>query len=342
MALNYSSNPTLVDIARRLDPDGSVAQVAEVLQKYNEILDDIIWVEGNLPTGNQSTIRTSKPTPVFRLLNAGVTPAKSTSGQIVDPCAIIETRSHVEKAVAELNGNVSAFRLSEDVAFIEGMMDTLSTALIYGDVSKNPEQFNGLAPRYFSISGNYTTSPNIIDGLGTGVDNTSVWLLCWSERNVFGIYPKGSKAGLQQQDEGLLTILDPNDSTKYMKAYCTWFQWMCGICIKDWRSVVRIANLDVSNLLTAGDASDTSANLLKFMSMALDKLPPNMAGRKVFYMNETVRSMLRVKMLDKSNLLLRMEEVQGLSIPRPDGVLTFLGTPCRRIDAILNTESQVT
>lgn len=342
MALNYTGFPTLLDIARRLDPNGGIAMVAEVLQKYNEILDDIPWIEGNLPTGHQSTIRTSKPTPVFRLLNAGVQPAKSTTGQIVDTCAILETRSHVEKAVAELNGNVAAYRLSEDVAFIEGMMDTLSTALIYGDVTKNPEQFNGLAPRYFSISGNYTTSPNIIDGGGTGVDNTSVWLLCWDPRNIFGIYPKGSKAGLQQEDEGLLTILDPNDSTKYMKAYCTWFQWMCGICIKDWRSVVRIANLDVSNLLTSGDASDISANLLKLLSMALDKLPPNMTGRKVFYMNETVRSMLRVKMLDKSNLLLRMDEVQGLSIPRPDGVLTFLGTPCRRIDSILNTESQVT
>jgi hypothetical protein len=342
MALNYFNNPTLLDIARRLDPNGGVAQTAEVLQKYNEILDDIVWIEGNLPTGHQSTIRTSKPTPVFRLLNAGVTPAKSTTGQIVDTCGILETRSHVEKAVAELNGNVSAFRLSEDIAFIEGMMDTLANTLIYGDVSKNPEQFNGLAPRYFSIIGNYTTSPNIIDGGGTGVDNTSVWLVCWDSRTIFGIYPKGSKAGLQQEDEGLLTILDPNDSTKYMKAYCTWFQWMCGIAIKDWRSVVRIANLDVSNLLTSGDSSDVSANLLKLMSMALDKLPPNMTGRKVFYMNETVRSMLRVKMLDKSNLLLRMDEVQGLSIPRPDGVLTFLGTPCRRIDAILNTESQVT
>jgi hypothetical protein len=341
MALLQSNNTTLLDIARRLDPNGAIAMVAEVLQKYNEILDDIPWIEGNLPTGHQTTIRTSKPTPVFRLLNSGVTPAKSTTGQIVDTCAILETRSHVEKAVAELNGNTAAYRLSEDVAFIEGMMDTLATALIYGDVTKNPEQFNGLASRYFSIGGGYTTSVNILDGGGTGSDNTSVWLVCWEGRNIFGIYPKGSKAGLQQQDEGLLTILDPNDSTKYMKAYCTWFQWMCGLCIRDWRSVVRICNLDVSDLNTTGDTVDTSANLLKFMSMALDKLPPNMTGRKVFYMNETVRSMLRVKMLDKSNLLLRMEEVQGLSIPRPDGVLTFMGTPCRRIDAILNTESQI-
>src|ERR1035437_8488846 len=205
MALLSNTNTTLLDIARRLDPNGSIAMVAEVLQKYNEILDDIPWQEGNLPTGNQTTIRTSKPTPTFRLLNAGVVPAKSTTGQIVDTCAILETRSHVEKAVAELNGNVAAYRASEDVAFIEGMMDTLSTALIYGDVSKNPEQFNGLASRYFSISGGYTTSGNLIDGGGSGVDNTRILLGCLDSCKILCFFPKGSKAGLQQQDEGLLT-----------------------------------------------------------------------------------------------------------------------------------------
>lgn len=342
MAALSSNLPTLFDVTRRLDPNGTIADIGEVLTQYNEILDDIGWKEGNLPTGEQMTVRTNKPTPTFRLLNQGVVPNKSTTGQIVETCAIMEDRSHVDVDIALLNGDAAAFRLSEDVAIVQAMSDTLASTLIYGDTSVDPEQFNGLASRYFSKTATHVTSSQIIDAGGTGSDNTSIWLLCWSPQTVYGIYPKGSKAGLLQVDEGIQTLLTNATTGAYMRAYVTFFQWKCGFAIKDYRAVVRICNIDISDLETASNSTDTSANILKYMSMALDKLPPNMAGRKVFYMNERVRSMLRVKMLDKSNLLLRLDEVKGLSIPRPDGVLTFMGVPCRRIDAILNTEAQIT
>jgi hypothetical protein len=326
-----------------MDPNGTIADVGEVLQQYNEILDDIGWKEGNLPTGEQMTVRTSKPTPTFRLLNGGVVPNKSTTGQIVETCAIMEDRSHVDVDVANLNGDAAAFRMSEDVAIIQAMSDTLATTLIYGDTSVDPEQFNGLASRYFSKTATHVTSTQIIDAGGTGADNTSIWLCCWSPQTIYGIFPKGSKAGLVQIDEGIQTLLVNTSTGAYMRAYVTFFQWKCGFAIKDYRSIVRICNIDISDLETASDSSDTSANILKYMSQALDKLPPNMAGRKVFYMNERVRSMLRVKMLNKSNLLLQMQELKSAgTVPRPDGVLTFLGVPCRRIDAILNTETRIT
>lgn len=335
--------PTLLDVTRRLAPGGGVDVVAEILQQYNEILDDLPWVEGNLPTGHQTTIRTSKPTPTFRLLNQGVVPVKTTTGQIVDTCAILEARNHIDKDLAMLNGNTAAFRLSEDKAIIQSMGDTLADTLIHGDVSVNPERFNGLASRYFSLNSANTTYANVIDGGGTGSDNTSIYLVCWSPDKVFGIYPKGSQAGLQQRDLGEQSIVDPNTTGAYMQALVSWYQWKCGICIRDWRYVVRIANIDVSALLTASDSVDSSANLFKLMSKALDRIPP-MGGdyRPVFYCNETVRSMLRVKMLDKANVSLQLSEVKGASIARPQGVLTFMGVPVRRIDSITNAEDAVT
>jgi hypothetical protein len=336
--------PTLLDVARRLDPNGSIAAVAEVLTNYNDILDDIPWTEGNLPTGHQTTIRTSKPTPTFRLLNQGVVPAKSTTGQVVDTCAIIENRSHVDVDLANLGGNAASFRMSEDKGIMQGMSDSLADTLIYGDVSVNPEKFNGLAARYYSLeSDDVTTSANVIDAGGSGSDNTSIWLVCWSPDKVFGIYPKGSKAGLQMEDRGIQDILTDSSTNAYMKAYVSWFQWKCGLCIRDWRYVVRIANVDVSDLLTAGDASDTSANIEKKMMQALDKLPPDANIRPVFYMNETVRSMLRVKMYNKSNAYLTLDrDITGQGIARPQGTLKFQGVPCRRIDSILSTESALT
>lgn len=336
--------PTLLDVARRTAPGGGIDTIAEILQEYNEFLDDIPWVEGNLPTGHQTTVRTSKPTPTFRLLNGGVVPVKTTAGQIVDTCAILEARNHIDKDLAMLNGNTAAFRMSEDKGIIQSMGDTLADTLIYGDVSVDPEKFNGLATRYFSLAtATYNTASQVIDAGGTGSDNTSIYLVCWAPDKVFGIYPKGSAAGLQHEDRGVQDILVDTTTGAYMRALVSWYQWKCGICVRDPRYVVRIANIDVSALLTAGDSSDSSANILKFMSMALDKIPPvGNSGRMAFYMNETVRSMLRVKMLDKTNLALSLNDLKLSSIPRPQGSLTFQGVPCRRVDALTVAESRIT
>lgn len=338
-----SSRSTILDVAKAMDPDGKIAKVAAVLQLYNDILDDIPWVEGNLPTGNQTTIQTSKAVPVFRLLNAGIVPTKSTTGQIVDACAIMENRNQIDVNVAQLNGNTEAFRMTQDTPMIAGFSDLLATTLIYGDSSVNPSQFNGLATRYFSLGSTYTTSAQLIDGGGTGVDNTSIWLVCWGEGMVNGIYPKGSQAGLQYKDLGITDYLSNATTGAILRVYSSWMQWLCGISVSDYRYVVRICNIDVSNLLTAGDASDTSANILKLMSRAIDLLPPGMNYRPVFYMNQTVRGMLRVKMQDKSNILLTLEQLSGGAdnvTRRP--VLTYQGIPCRRIDALTLTEAQIT
>ena len=115
-----------------------------------------------------------------------------------------------------------------------------------------------------------------------------------------------------------------------------------GIAVDDYRYVVRVCNIDVSALKTAGDTSDTSANIIKMMVMALGKLPPRAGVRPVFYMNETVQTMLAVKLLDKANVWLSMGEIKGTPVFRPDDILKFQGVPCRRIDSILDTETRIT
>jgi hypothetical protein len=334
--------PTLLDWARRIDPDGKIAKVAEILNQYNEILDDLPFIEGNLPTGHKTTVRANIPTPTWRLLNRGVVPVKSTSNQITETCGMLEAYSEIDKDLAMLNGNTADFRLSEDKAIIEGMGQALATALIYGDVSTNPEQFTGLAPRYYAVSG-ATTSTNVIDAGGTGSDNTSIWLVGWSDNTIHGIFPKGSQAGLAFKDLGEVTVYDGQSfpgAGRY-QAFRSHYQHKVGIAVRDWRFVVRICNIDISNLETAGDTSDTSANLFKYMSMALDKFPPVGSVRPVFYMNQRVRAMLRVKLISKSNLWLSLDDMKGPSgITRP--TLNFQGVPCRRVDAITNAESRIT
>ena len=332
-----SSWPTLLDVSRSLAPDGSIAQVAEVLQETNDMLDDIPWYEGNLPTGHQSSIRTSLPTPSFRLLNAGVVPAKATMGMIVDPCAILEARHHIDVDLAMLNGNTAAYRKSQDAAFIEGFNQTLMDTIVYGDITSNPEQFNGLDSRYYSLTGE-ATSAQVITASGGTTNNTSIWLVGWGQNKAFMVYPKGSKAGLQFEDRGIQDVVTNTSTGAWMRAYISWFQWKAGLVVADYRYVVRVANINTTGLLTTSDATDTSANIIKLMAQAVAKLP-NLSGiRPVFYMNNTVASMLAVKMMDKGNVYLTMGEIQNSPIVRPQPTLKFMGIPCRRCDAILNTE----
>lgn len=337
-ALN-ATRPTLLDIARRLDPDGKIAAVAEVLNEFNEVLDDIPFVEGNLPTGHKVTVRSSLPTAAFRKLNQGTNRTKSTTEQVTETCGIMDAYSEIDEDVALINGNVNDFRFSEDLAHIESLNQKFCTTLIYGDTSDNPEEFLGIAPRYVNLSGD-TTSDQIIDAGAEGSDNTSIYLVGWHPSVITGIYPKGSQAGLKVEDKGKLTVYDSSNNP--FEAFVTHYKWKCGIAIKDYRCVIRIANIDISDLETADDDTDDSANILKYMSMALDKLPPMGMLKPVFYCNNRVRSMIRVKLLGKANTYITLKDwqtpISGFNRP----TLAFQGVPIRRVDAITNTETLLT
>jgi hypothetical protein len=197
---------TLADWAKRLDPDGKVPTVVELLSQTNDILTDMLWIEGNLPTGHRTTVRTGLPTVAWRLLNAGITPSKSTTAQIDEHAGMLEAWSEVDVDLANLNGNVNSFRLSEAMAFLEAMNQEMARVLFYGNSGLNPEQFTGLATRYSTISGASNAS-HVISGSGSGSDNSSVWLVGWSANTICGIFPKGSKAGIVHEDYGVQTVV---------------------------------------------------------------------------------------------------------------------------------------
>jgi hypothetical protein len=332
--------PTVFDIASRSNPDGKIATIAEVLHQMMPILDDIYFVEANNGASHISTLRKSIPTPTWRLFNQGVVSTKSGTKQISDTCGMLEAYSEVDKKLADLNSNMEAFRMSEDKAQIEGMNNSVASTLFYGDTDVYPERFIGLAPRYYLSTA--TTGENIIKAGGSGDDNTSIWLVTWGENATHGIYPKGLPAGLQYQNLGEVTAIDADNNGKY-QAYRSHYSWDIGLTVRDWRANVRIANIDVSDLNTAGDATDNSANILKYMSIATDLVPDeHQNAKQVFYVNRTVMSMLKIKLMEKSNVNLTLEDITG-----PNGVqrkvLHFMGIPVRRVsnDILLNTESTV-
>ena len=338
MATLSTSNLTLADWAKRSDPDGRVPIVAELLSQSNEILDDCVFKEGNLPTGERVVIRTGLPGVYWRALNQGIPSTKSTTAQIDEACGILEARSEVDKDLAMLNGNTAQFRLSEDTAFLEAMNQTQAETLFYGNPGTDPKKFLGLAPRYSSLSAD--NAVNILSAGGSGSDNASVYLVVWGDNTVYCPFPKGSKAGLTHEDLGEQTVYN-SDGTR-LQAFATRYQWKNGLVVKDWRYVVRICNIDISDLLgqTSTQASTASTALIKLMARALYRIPNMAMGRAAFYMNRTVHSGMAISALDKSQSVLSIQE--GLSqFGSAQSYLSFLGVPLRRVDALLNTESAV-
>ncbi len=338
MATLSTSNLTLADWAKRSDPDGRVPIVAELLSQSNEILDDCVFKEGNLPTGERVVIRTGLPGVYWRALNQGIPSTKSTTAQIDEACGILEARSEVDKDLAMLNGNTAQFRLSEDTAFLEAMNQTQAETLFYGNPGTDPKKFLGLAPRYSSLSAD--NAVNILNAGGSGSDNASVYLVVWGDNTVYCPFPKGSKAGLTHEDLGEQTVYN-SDGTR-LQAFATRYQWKNGLVVKDWRYVVRICNIDISDLLgqSSTQASTASTALIKLMARALYRIPNMAMGRAAFYMNRTVHSGMAISALDKSQSVLNIQD--GLSqFGSAQSYLTFLGVPLRKVDALLNTESVV-
>jgi len=339
MATIGNSVMTLSDIAKGLNPDGSVATVIELLAQRNAVLTDMLWREGNLPTGHRVTVRTGLPTVTWRLLNNGVPNSKSTKAQIDEACGLLEARSSVDVEIANLNGNVNATRLSEAMAFIEAMNQEFSSKLFYGNSGTAPEEFTGLAPRYAATAAN--NGSNILLAGGAGADNTSIWLVGWGENEICGIYPKGSTAGLVHQDLGEGDEFDANNN-RY-RAYMDRWVWKPGLAVKDWRYAVRIANVDISDLvgLTATQAPTASTSIIKLMSRAIDRIPNPTGVRLTFYANRTVMSHLRVLAMEKATNVLGIEAGLDQFGRRIMNDLSFLGIPVRMVDSILETESLV-
>jgi len=332
MAALNSNVLTLADWAKRLDPDGKTASIVELLSQTNEVLSDMLWVEGNLPTGHRTSVRTGLPTVAWRLINNGVQPSKSTTAQVDEACGILEAWSEVDKDLAMLNGNTATFRLSEAKAFIEAMNQEFVSTLFYGNSGTAPEEFTGLSIRYSDPTA--TNGENVLDAGGSGSDNASIWLVGWGENSISGIFPKGSKAGLIHEDLGEVTVeVSAGISGNRMRAYQDHWQWKCGIALKDWRYVVRIGSIDVSNLV----AKTSAADLIELMIKAVHRIPMLAGVKPVFYMNRTLFQMLDIQRRDDviSGGGLSYKDVDGVIVP------TFRGIPVRKVDALVENEAAV-
>lgn len=349
MAATGASNTyDLISWAKTRDPDFKSAMIAELLNQSNEMVQDMVWLEGNLPTGHRITQRTALPITYTRSINQPVQVSRGQTAQIDEVTSIMETWAEYDKDLISLWSDEAQFLYYQSLAYYESITEKWGGLFWYGDPSTDGTQFLGMAPRYASLTASTAANAqNVLDGGGSGSVNTSLWLITHAPYSMHGIFPKGTPAGINHQVNENVVIQGTTGigGTRLLGHQERW-QWKAGIALWDWRWCVRIANIDVTNLRSQVGATDLTENMVKALYLTPSiATPPSttgnpqtsiaIPGKQVFYCNRTVRSALHLQMLNKTNNQLTMEDWYGRK------VLHFMGIPVRNSDQLLNTEATV-
>ena len=337
------TNPSLADVLSRTDPDGNISTIIEVAEKSNPIVRHATYQECNDGSKHRTVIRTGIPEPAFRRYNQGVQPSKSTTAPVEDTTGMIEDYCEVDKALADLSGNASGFRATEAAAKMQGFNNFVARNLFYGSTNVTPEGFMGLDARYNDPT--VASGRQLVNGGGTGSDNTSAWFVTWGPRGAQLLYPKGSSVGFQHKDLGEATKQEGSGTSRRLQqVYNAHMKWDIGMTLGDWRSCSRVCNIDVSEL---SSNAATGADLLDLLidaeeeldtatSVGVDMDGNLVQGKTVLYVSRTVAKFLRKQALNKANVNLTVEQVAGRRV-------TMWGEyEVARIDAISETEAAIT
>lgn len=328
--------PTLLDLAQ-MPENKDAADVINLLAALNPILQDAPAFPCNDGTRHKTTMKTGLPSVSWGKLYQGIQASKGSKQTVVDVTGFVESAAQIDQRlvdVFEKAEDKASMRLEEANDHLEAMAQEMATAIFYHDPSTDPSKPMGFAPRF-----NLSTAENgnqIIKGGGAGNDNSSIWLITWGKQANHLIYPKGSMAGVKRMDRGLVPVSDASGNTYF--AYREEFAAHFGLSVRNWQYVVRVCNIDISDLTT--DAS-TGAYLVDLMTEAYYRHKGRRVnlGKTFFYANTTIVKYLDYQARKKTsiNLFLGLMDTGA----NAKEVLQFRGIPIHESDAILNTEATV-
>ena len=309
--------------------------IVEMLDRSTPLIEDMAFRNGNQVDGHMFKVRAGLPGVTFRAINEGVVPTRSSSKVVRETCAMLEAVSEIDKKLVDLEDTGAAqalFRLQEASAFVEAMGQRFASEVWYGDTGFEPKGIMGLSKRYGSLTG--PANEYIIDCGGTGNDNASIWLIVHSTESFFGVVPKNGKIGLQHKASGVIDLIDADNNGTY-EGYRDRFQWDVGVCLKDYRQIVRACNIDVSDLNTFNTATNLAANLLEIVNEMTNRVWNLNAGRPVIYMNRTVKEHWEKQLLTSHYIEKNMDQATGKI------TTSYKGIPIHVDDMLLDTEGRV-
>ncbi len=321
--------PNITDISTRYTQDGKPLPIAEILTKRKPVFQDIPWVEANTTNGHRIGVETQLPEAVLRKLNAGVKPSTGKAADITEATAEFASLGQVDKVLAELSTNVSDFRVKKNGRHIEAIGQSFESQFFNGSKIQSAG-FVGLKERYADATGDL--SRQIIKLSGTGSNLTSIWVVGWGDDSVYGIYAKGTKAGIQHTDYGD-ELVDDGNGGKY-PAYRDWFALQAGLAVEDPRCIARVANIKVGNLKVDPEPN-TELVLINELIKATHRIERLESLNTVIYVNRDIYEWLDIQANNRRILALKQTELNG------QPVNTFRGIPIRVSDALAWDEGAV-
>jgi len=320
-----TSQYSLVEQAKRIDPDGDQAKIVEVLnRRMGGILQEAPWIPSNDVWTNKTTRRGTLPTGSRRKLNQRVSQSVSRTTEIMDVIEQLEDYCDVDAALVDSMPSAAMFRSQEVDAFIEGLGQTIASDILYADANADPDSMHGLAARMGTLDGRF-----VIGEGGTGSDVTSIFVVTWGPEWAHLIYPKNMAAemGVRHVDKGQVTSETTNG---LIEVYRDHFCIRVGMVVRHPRAIGRLANIESAGTSNTFD-EDNLITLINNMETG--------PGTRI-YCNETVLTQMQIRAKDKNNINYYMDSSFALSGQPP---LAFQGTPVRRFDReiLLNTESAI-
>lgn len=325
---------SLKDVVARKDPNGQLATVAEILQQSNTIMDDCPMQEGLLEVGDQVTVRTQLGSPEWKRFNEYASPSVAKVDNVTELTGHIEDWSQIDCDLVKRAADPAGFMMRESTPKIEAIGQEVATTMIYGNVQTDPKTFHGFMPRLSKLNDTYMSGdPVVLDAGGTTAGaQASILLVGWNENKIHGIYPKGTAGGVQFDNKGKVTS---EVDGKYLDVYRCKFSQDVGLAVRDYRYMVRIANIDVASLASINTSADTAANLYDKLLNALSYIPHPEQANLVIYAPRIVWSAMSRQAAATGNAPV------NTSITQRGLVFDIFGIPFKRQDAMVETESVI-
>lgn len=208
--------PTMLDITKTMDPDGSIATIGKVFSYATEAYKDMPFREANGKTHHRVTVETGLPSGTWRTLNTGIKATNSGTVQVDEGIGILENRAEIDLLTARLSSDIAKTRAQKGDSIVRGLAKQVEDTIWYGDTTTYPNRFHGMHPRYDSIGAKTDTfsanTMNMVPVYSNGGSSSgamsSVFLVGWGLDTVYGIYPQGSPAGIESEDLGIIDLHD--------------------------------------------------------------------------------------------------------------------------------------
>lgn len=334
MAVIGSTVLNTIDILRQRGPDGkATAEQINLMTKLSPVYRYARSGPCNAGQKHKHNIMMKLPAVAWGRLYKGTPASKSGFAQVEDTTGFIEGRVEVDVRQLKLHpGEENVVMMNEAEGQLEAIAQTFETAFFYSDVITTPDQFKGLAARY-NVKATSGAGRQIIDAAGESSNNTSVWFVTWGDKYTSLIHPQGMTSGVTREDKGEQRTTDADGDPYYVREEL--WTLHCGVSVGDYRYNVRIANINVTNLLAG------TVDMYAWMRKAYYRLKSRTipGGQQMIYMNADVLEALDAANTNDSGT----DNFIRLSRMQLDGeeVSSYRRIPIMETEHLLNTEARV-